>query len=189
MPAVRVGHDGSSSVSPVSSTRNREGSTACARIASPSSRTGSSMPSSVSWKQPKCVAMLSFAAKVQVCAHGVVGIHVLLQHEPARLVSADRQQRDIHLAATPLGPRRICARNPCRRRNTCVRLPAPSITNSPHSVRLRSYRPPRPDQCCAGVQSTRPDACGIVPPASSLTRPSPCCSRNARFPRQVTNCG
>ena len=56
------------------------------------------MPSVVSWNVPKCMPMLSRRFEIQVRLHRLRRIHVNGLHEPARLVRADRQQRQIDRA-------------------------------------------------------------------------------------------
>ena len=50
------------------------------------------MPSSVSWKVPKCMAKVGGGAERLERLHGVLRVHVLLPHEPARLVGSDGQE-------------------------------------------------------------------------------------------------
>ena len=48
-------------------------------------------------------------AEIQMGANGLVRVHVLLLHEPARLVGADRQQRHVHDSATTADLRELRA--------------------------------------------------------------------------------
>ena len=54
-------------------------------------------------------------AEIDVRLDGVGRVHVLCAHEPARLIGADRQQRDVRRAepASDLGEMRPIAGIPC----------------------------------------------------------------------------
>ena len=111
-------------LSPKSSTLNASALTPCASRARSSARSGSSIASSVSWNVPKCMPMLTRARDVEVRADGLVRVHVHGRHEPARLVGADREQRDVD------------------RRDSARRSPR-SAASSRNRPRSRSSRRPR----------------------------------------------
>ena len=148
----------------------------------------SSIPSSVSLNVPKCMAMLTRAPTSRCDRHGLVRVHVDRLHEPARLVRADRDERDVDLAAGATGSPGRADRIRCRLRSRSVFCRA--VTAKPlHSVRLRSPMP-RAEKCCAGVHDDLgADACVASHQSSSTTLRSPMRWRSRRLPSVVTKSG
>ena len=85
----------------------RSSATPCSVRAAASAWSGASIASSVSWNVAKCMARLSARRKLADGAHRLVGVHVLGPHEPARLIGADRQQRDIRRPDPVAGSREM----------------------------------------------------------------------------------
>ncbi len=86
--------------------------------------------------------------------HGLGGIHVNVLHEPARLVRANRKERQVDRSElTPdvaKDRRRIAAVSG----EVDATVRPTSIVNPLHSARLRSNGP-RAEKCCAGVSRDR----------------------------------
>ena len=84
-----------SHTSPGRSARNRSGGiSACLEAPRRAPAAAASMPSFVSWKVPQWWPSACSAPMSREDPHGVGRVHVLRLHEPARLVGADRQERE-----------------------------------------------------------------------------------------------
>ena len=108
-------------------------------------------------------------------------------HEPARLVGADRQQREVdrpesladllEVAPYPVSPAKK------------IRRPSTSMTNPLHSARLRS-KGVRAEKCCAGAAVTRSGECSACShQSSSSMRRNPALRASRAFSRGVMSSG
>ena len=159
------------------------------RHASASARTGSSMPSVVSWNVPKCMPMLSGRLEVEMRLHRLRRIHVNALHEPARLVGADRQQRQIDRAEPAAGCRGrsgAYAVSPAKK----IRRSPDASTKPPQSARLRSNGV-RAEKCCAGVSVIGSGTRRRVLPPVELLDPANAgrSHQTRRFPAASRRCG